>query len=165
MGDNYQFVLNGKEKEKKFAELFTQAVTSSYKEDRSEKWDIKIHTKIDVKGLKKIDRTDKDTTEDWHWVELKGNKGKGGWLYGNADYFAFETLNYWIIVEKKKLQIFLEIYVDQEKIIGEKIPYKLYQRKDRKDLITLIRTLDLCYIADAIIRKSDTFIEKKINVT
>jgi hypothetical protein len=35
---------------------------------------------------------------------------------------------------------------DQNEIVGEKIPYKLYQRKGRKDLITLISSLDLCYI-------------------
>ena len=31
--------------------------------------------------------------------------------------------------------------------------YKLYQRKDRKDVVTLIKTLDLCFASDCLIAK------------
>lgn len=160
--DNYKFVIKGKEKEIEFAKLFKTTESSTCKEDRNEKWDIKISSKIDVKGLKKIDRTDPNENEDWHWIELKGNTGKNGWLYGQADYFAFETFNYWIIVHKKDLQQFINTFVEKDKIYDTKIPYKLYQRKDRKDLITLISTIDLCSIASSIIRKDAEFIERKL---
>ena len=159
---NYRFVLEGKEKERKFAELFKLTEKSTPKEDRNEKWDVKIISKVDVKGLKKIDRKDKAYNEHWHWIELKGNKGNDGWLYGEADYFAFETNNYWLLVDKVKLQQFIKKYVYQKKIYTEKIPYKLYQRRGKQDQITLINSLDLCYLADSIIRKKDSFIKKQL---
>ena len=37
-------------------------------------------------------------------IELKNVHGNIGWLYGEANYFAFETVDYWIIVEKLLLQ-------------------------------------------------------------
>lgn len=162
MGSNYQFVLNGKAKEKKFAELFINTEQSTPKEDKQEKWDIKIVAKVDVKGLKKIDRTDKEYNESWHWIELKNNAGNDGWLYGQADYFAFETLNYFIVVDKMKLQLFINKHVYKNKIFKEKKPYKIYQRKGKQDQITIINSLDLCHIADSIIRKKDSFIKKDL---
>ena len=162
MASNYKFVIEGKEKEKKFAELFKSVEFSTCKEDRQEKWDVKIISKVDVKGLKKIDRTNKDYNENWHWIELQGNAGNPGWLFGGADYFAFETFNYWMVVSKTELQRFIKKHVTSKKVLTTKTPYKLYQRKGKKDLITLVSSIDLCYLADAIIHKNEPFIKKPL---
>ena len=162
MSSNYQFFIQGKEKEKKFAELFKNTEPSTAKEDRQEHWDLKIISKVDVKGLKKIDRSNNDYNEYWHWVELKNIGGNEGWLFGKADCFAFETFNYWIIVNKEDLQNFVSENIDFEHILTEKAPYKLYQRKDRKDMITLVNSIDLCHLATTIIKKTDTFVKKAL---
>lgn len=140
------------ETEIEFAKLFGDVISSTNKEDKKEHWDILVQYKIDVKGLKKIRRSDAESNENIHWVEIKNVEGLSGWLYGEADYFAFETFDYFIIVEKNKLQ----------KLIAEKTTktytenptlYFLYKRESRKDVLTLVKTIDLIYISDEIICK------------
>jgi hypothetical protein len=63
-----------------------------------------IWIKYDVKGLKKIKRYDKTTNESIHWVEIMNVRGNLGWLYGKADRFAFELNDYYMIIDKEKLQ-------------------------------------------------------------
>jgi hypothetical protein len=103
-----------------------------------EHWDVKIGgKKIDVKAIKKND-------ENIHFVEFRNVQGKKGWLYGDADGFAFETEDYWIEVKKEDLQDFVhKKCIDKTKGWGV---YELGSRKGAKDLITKVKTIDLCYI-------------------
>jgi len=108
---------------------------------------------IDVKAMKKKHRSDDKTNENIHYVELKNVLGNPGWLYGEAHYFAFETEDYWLLVDKMRLQEFIK-----EKCAAKEwseIPdfYKLTQRKTRQDIITLVKTIDLMFICDKIIKK------------
>lgn len=143
------FLQKGKEKEQLFASLFQNCTESTKEEDMFQHWDIKIP--VDVKGIKKVNRGDREANENFHYVELKNVNGAKGWLYGAAFFFAFETNDYWILVGKGQLQ---ELIAEK---CAAKIPgrekYQLRQRAGRKDLITIVPTLDLCYISTEIIKK------------
>jgi hypothetical protein len=153
--DITDFLKEGKEKEVMFANLFSSYSLSDKNTDIIEHYDITIgNTRIDVKGLKKINRWDNDVNENIHWVEIKGITGHLGWLYGKADYFAFETFDYWILVSKIKLQELIKIRTKKE-WVKEKELYKLYQRPNKQDVITLVKTIDLCSIAESIINKTN----------
>lgn len=146
------FLAKGKQTEKAFSKILSNVTFSSENEDITEHWDLSTNLKIDVKGLKKRNRSDDSVDERIHWVEIKNVNGDVGWLYGDADYFAFELHNYWIIVDKIDLQELVKTQVKKE---YSKIPMlnKLYSREGRKDVMTLISTFDLINIATAYIKK------------
>lgn len=159
------FLSEGKKKENNFLEDYKMVhnnVTSKFStedEDINKHFDLIINDKkYDIKGVKKITRTDFMANENYHWVELKNVHGKLGWLYGEADYFAFELNEYWVIVDKTKLQKFIANKVNKNVIATEQDEalYCIYKRNDRKDFITLIKTIDLMFIANEIIPKSNS---------
>jgi hypothetical protein len=96
------FLKKGKEKEDQFSRLFSNAIEASESDDINKHVDLLINVGVDVKGLKKINRSDQETNENYHWIEIRGVKDKG-WLYGEADFFAFEIKDYWIVVDKHSL--------------------------------------------------------------
>lgn len=149
------FLKQGKIKEKEFADLFKKIKFASPEQDITEHWDIEIGLKIDVKGLHKDSRSDNEFNENIHWVELLNVNGKIGWLYSEyTDYFAFETTDYWIIVEKHKLQSMIKEKVSKEYVeYSNDALYKLYRRSGRKDTITKVKTMDLIFISDTMIKK------------
>jgi|TARA_R100000231_G_scaffold138719_1_gene117788 hypothetical protein len=137
-------MVRGKRAEKEYAKLYSKVNNfnniefPTEKEDIDEHWDVKINgVKIDVKAIKKDD-------ENIHFVEFKNVLGKKGWLYGDADGFAFETKDYWIEVKKDDLQ---EMIHDKciDKVAGWDF-YELSNRPGAKDLFTKVKTIDLCYI-------------------
>lgn len=143
-------------KEVEFAEQIKNLGTvteANREEDMFEHWDIKLETKIDVKALRKTKRGDKTTDENIHWVELKNVNGNLGWLYGQAHCFAFELIDYWVIVDKIKLQEFIKDKCKDKIKTETPALYKLYTRRGRSDVITLVKTIDLLYIASKIIKK------------
>lgn len=153
--DITDFLKEGKEKEVMFADLFSSYSLSNKSTDIIEHYDLTIgNTRIDVKGLKKVNRWDNEVNENIHWIEIKGITGHLGWLYGEADYFAFETFDYWILVSKIKLQELIKTRTIK-KWVKEKELYKLYQRPNKQDVITLVKTIDLCSIAESIINKTN----------
>ena len=130
--------------EKEYARLYSGATDfnniqfPTEREDMNEHWDVKINgVKIDVKAIKK-------DNENIHFVEFKNVLGNKGWLYGEADGFAFETRDYWIEVTKEDLQ---EMVHDKciDKVKGWEF-YELATRPGAKDLFTKVKTLDLCFI-------------------
>lgn len=148
-----KFLLIGGQKETEFCELFANAAKSTVAENIYEKWDVGVTSKIDVKGLKKIRRSDSDVNENIHWLEIKGVTGHLGSVYSDhVDYFAFETVKYWIIVDKLKLQKLISENVIKE-FVNEPKLYYLFKRQDRLDILTLAPTLDLMYISEKIIKK------------
>lgn len=142
------FLRGGRLVERAFANLLDNPQFSSSEEDQLEHWDVKF----DVKGLKKVKRSDSETNEHIHWLEIKGITGKPGWAYGEADFFAFELQKYWVIVAKQDLQSFIS-----ENVVKEFAPqptlYKLYRRQGRQDIITMVTSYDLCFISSAILKK------------
>lgn len=126
---------------------------STKEQDMHEHWDVSLTMQIDVKAMKKKDRKDATTNENIHYVELKNVLGNPGWLYGEAHYFAFELEDYWLMVDKIRLQEFIKDKCAAKE--WSEIPdfYKLTQRKTRQDIITLVKTIDLMFICDKIIKK------------
>ena len=147
------FLKKGKEKENDFFSLFNNTIEATKDDDINKHVDRFIVVGVDFKGLKKINRNDQETNEHIHWVELKNVFGKPGWLYGEADFFAFELKDYYVVVDKHDLQRFIaDRCRNKIKVVKPEL-YKLYQRKDRKDIITLVTSYDLCYICTKIIKK------------
>jgi hypothetical protein len=139
---------------KKVEEIFkTKIKEASASEDMNEHWDFSVELKFDVKGLKKVKRSDSEPNEEIHWVELVNVNKKKGFLYGEATHFAFETNDYWIIVEKTKLQNFIADKCKDKIKCATPTLYQLYTREGRKDVITLVKTIDLIYISDLIVKK------------
>ena len=148
-----KFLKSGRVAEQEFAKLFRETEFSTKEQDIHEHWDVAIKYKIDIKGLKKINRNDADVNENIHWIEIKGVTGYLGWLYADeVDFFAFELKKYWIIVEKMALQEFIANNVIKE-YIQKPTLYKLYRRQGRQDTITLVESFDLIYIAECLIKK------------
>jgi hypothetical protein len=151
----------GKKKEKEFSEFFKNVGFSDKESDMIEHWDVEIKLKTDVKSLKRIKRSDVEPNEFYHYVELKNVKGELGWLYGEADLFAFETNEYWVLVDKNDLQDFIAKKTVKSFVKNpDESLHCLYRREGRKDVITMVKTLDLMKIAIYVFDKSET---KKIN--
>mgnify|MGYP001809637823 CR=1 FL=1 len=68
--------------------------------------------KVDVKGMKRIVRSDAFVQDDFFWVELK----RSGWLFGGkADLIAFELRdNHWMLVKREKLAEFVDTFVERK---------------------------------------------------
>jgi len=118
---------------------------SSKLEDIHEHWDFKVNNStVDVKALKRINRSDSMFSTDYTWVELQNVRGNTGWLFGDADYIAFEQLNHFLIVKRIDLIDFCKKNVkDQFVDRASQAIYKKYQRKNRQDIISLISLKDL----------------------
>ena len=91
---------------------------------------------VDIKARKKTRRSDDNAQDDWIWIEFQNVRGNTGWLYGEADYIAFETRDNFVIVKKDSLIEYVEGAVDMGKSVkysGE-AKYKTYRRAGRNDL-------------------------------
>lgn len=108
---------------------------------------------IDVKGMKKNNRSDKQYDTSIHWVELQNVRGETGWVYGDAVYIAFIVADSVLFVPRKRLATFVE-----DKIIGKPVVtinprecYIPYQRAGRLDKIVKVPTSDLIGLAQHIL--------------
>ena len=140
----------GKDKEREFSLFFDKVIEASDGQDMKEHWDFCV--RYDVKMLKRKNRG-AEQDENIHWVELKNVNGEQGWLYGQADFFAFELEDYWVIVSRKELQGFIEKKCVEKTWSRTPRLYSLYQRDGRKDVITLVKSIDLMYISTSIKNK------------
>ena len=132
------FYFEGKRVEEEFRQLMG-GIYSSNQEDIHEHWDLATSFgKVDVKGLKAIKRR-QPVQDEFIWVELKNVRGNRGWLYGDADFFAFKTFTSWLICPRIALQTLVEEIVNVDEQCYPPICC-IYQRKDRKDQLTLIPT-------------------------
>ncbi len=100
---------------------------------------------IEVKSRKKIKRGDDSVRDDLVWIEFKNVRGMRGWLYGSADLIAFEREFDFVVVNRKLLARLCEKLCDLTQInINPKMPlYTGYQRRDRDDLVSLIKMNDI----------------------
>jgi hypothetical protein len=105
--------------------------------------------------MKKFRRSDPETTDRLHYIEIRNVQGKVGWLYGKADYIAFETRSWWVVVDRAKLAEFVEsaIWQGDDQFGLKPEPYKLIQREGRQDIITIVPTVDLLSIASQVLVK------------
>ena len=149
----------GQRSEESFAQLLINPKFSSPEQDMEEHWDVMDGNgkKYDVKAMKKWRRDDPDPTDRIHYVELRNVHGELGWLYGEADYIAFETRRYWLVVDRKFLMAYVEGATQKNLRSQRPEVYKLYQREGRKDLMTLVPTVDLLAISEATIKKPNIY--------
>lgn len=151
------FFWNGKVAEASLRDILDKSRPATVNEDVHDHFDLEIKFKIDAKGLKKIRRTDAEKNQNFHWIELRNVAGNKGWLYGKADFFAFELEDYWVMVRKEALINLVETKTIKEHR-DRPTPYHLYGRKGRQDLLTLVSSYDLIYISAGFSKK-----EQKIN--
>lgn len=79
------------------------------------------------------------------WVEFKNVRGDKGWVYGKADFIAFDMPEEggFSVVRREELKDYVEQNVTKEFVTKDKAYKKFYQRKDRKDIITLLHLPDI----------------------
>lgn len=108
---------------------------------------------FDVKGLKKHNQKDINTDDSIHWIEIQNVRGNKGWIFGKADYIAFETNNDWLIIERKSIIDWIDRKVVDKTIVYSKDLYTYYQRYGRQDIVVKVLTEDLRQIAKKILKK------------
>ena len=152
----------GRRAEDSFARLAIQhgfkVTASSEKGNIDEHFDCVIERdgkshKVDVKSIKRKSRGDKELQDEFLWVELHSvRKDNKGWLYdGKADLIAFELTRSFRLVDRLELIALVEKLVDfDEKVASPKEAlYKVYSRKSRSDLLTMIKSEDLLRLRHA----------------
>lgn len=110
---------------------------------------------FDVKSAKKNNRADNTPNYDINWIELTNVRGNIGWLYGKADYIAFECEVDWLICRRTDLIKFIDSKVISKQILKSKELYTYYQRDGRQDIIVKVLNIDLRNIARMIFNKSE----------
>jgi hypothetical protein len=113
--------------------------------------------KVDVKQLKKRNRTDSLEDPTIHFVEFQNVNGNKGWIYGEATYIAFEQPDCFIMVNRKKLgNYYCDVMKGNTEVVASndnKEIHTWYTRKGRLDIIIMVNTSDLYFIKDYIIKK------------
>ena len=92
---------------------------------------------VDVKG---------NNSPDEIWCEFKNVHGNPGWMYGGATIIAFDMPEEggFAIVDREELAFFCEKHVSNETVTDKRYAYlKKYTRKDREDVITILKLHDL----------------------
>jgi len=92
---------------------------------------------VDVKG---------NNLPDEIWCEFNNVQGKPGWMYGGATIIAFDMPEEggFAIVDREELAFFCEKHVSNEVVTDKRQAYlKKYTRKDRQDVITILKLHDL----------------------
>lgn len=104
-----------------------------------------VKSSVDVKSRKKINRSDDSVNDDLIWIEFKNVQGRNGWLYGKADFICFEREADFVMVNRQSLSKLCEKLVDTSLInVHTEMPlYSAYQRKGRKDILSLIKITDI----------------------
>lgn len=130
--------------EVKFSKLFSTFKKSSDEEDMFSHIDMTVDgMTVDVKGMKKLNRSDADVNPDIHWIEFRNVHGNKGWIYGEAEYIAFEIVDGFIMIKREELLEWCREKIADKKIGDKKELYKLYRRNGRNDIISLVLVEDL----------------------
>jgi hypothetical protein len=79
------------------------------------------------------------------WVEFKNVRGNDGWMYGKADWIAFELpeVGGFVMVLRKELVELAEEIVEPVFVDKKNADHKYYQRKDRLDVISRLWLSDI----------------------
>jgi site-specific DNA-methyltransferase (adenine-specific) len=126
-----------------------KVTTASNYANINDHWDVLIEKeaeryRVDVKGMKRLSRSDPDVQDEWIWIELHGvREHDRGWLYdGKAELVAFEKKREFVVVKRDDLIKLIEQLVDLKTTVhsAKAARYKIYSRPGRPDRITLIET-------------------------
>lgn len=93
-------------------------------------------TSVDVKG---------GNHPNTIWVEFKNVNGDKGWMYGKAEYIAFDMpeLGGFVMVRTKELARLAEKIVEPVFVTKQEATRKYYQREGRQDVISRLELPDL----------------------
>jgi len=147
--------------ESDFSKLLEIRGVSWKKANRQEQFNhIDYHTSfgsIDVKAKKRISRSDNSEQDEFIWLEFKNVQGKNGWLSGSADIIAFERAKDFVLVRRKELLLWSQGKCDLNSLVtsSRDALYKGYSRKGRKDLISIVKMLDILGLHHRIWEKTD----------
>lgn len=175
---------NGAHSEDKFAEVLTHFGYQVF--DATEEENIKDHIdkyfitpeaiywgsfqqhSVDIKGIKDFNKCDNLSKYlSYNILEYTNVNGDKGWLYGKADYIAFETEYSFILVVRSELLKFaldtsiispLRIDKDPEHYPNPSICdafHKMYRRKDALDIITVVSNEELKQLNGSVIFSKD----------
>ena len=139
----------GQTVESEFSKLMDVRGLKYKKATRSEQFQhIDYHSSfgtIDVKAKKRLNRGDGKEQDEFIWLEFKNVQGKPGWLCGQTNVIAFERDKDFILVKRSDLLEMSKNKCDLNKLVSNSrnALYSGYQRKGRKDLISLIKMSDL----------------------
>jgi len=92
---------------------------------------------VDVKG---------NNLPDLIWCEFKNVRGNPGWMYGGASIIAFDMPEEggFSVVDREELALWCENNVLDEYVTNKSHAYlKKYTRKDRQDVITVLKLRDI----------------------
>ena len=132
-----------------FAKLLNERATEARAADLMEQFShvdyVSDFGNIDVKARKRVARKDDDVQDDLVWLEFKNVQGKFGWLYGKADWIAFERNEDFVLVKRSDLALMGEKLCDlgDRVSVGRDALYKGYQRRGRKDLLSIVKMSDV----------------------
>ena len=79
------------------------------------------------------------------WVEFINVRGKDGWLFGQAEYIAFdiEAIHGLAMVSRTELLALCERLVAKEFVPKHEAYHKLYNREGRQDVISRLELIDI----------------------
>lgn len=141
MGRRSQSMREGRFIEKRYMRARPKAVKATVKQDIFDHIDFYDEEgSVDVKG---------NNLPDEVWLEFKNVQGKEGWMYGRADWISFdlpELGGFVTLLRKNLLEYALDV-TDMSQLVMKRQAYKrLYRRKDRQDLITIVTINDLAEV-------------------
>lgn len=148
MIDISEYLIKGKALEFKIISNLKSAIAGTKSED-FKGIDLKVNINFDVKGAKKIRRSDNFITYDKTWLEYRNVMGNfGSLMKQDLDYFIFEREDCWDV--RNRIQT-LEFFTKMSWIHGVGFKsiktlngstavelYEVYQRENRKDVIMLV---------------------------
>lgn len=86
------------------------------------------------------------------WIEFRTTGGKPGWLYGEANFLAFEKEDKFTLVERDKLREWLEENVEKDYVtLAHQALMKVYKTLDGS-MLTLMKTYHLTALAEGEMR-------------
>jgi hypothetical protein len=99
---------------------------------------------LDVKARKKLSRNSEEFEDELVWIELKNVIGDDGWLYGSSDFIVFERELDFVIVPRVNLIKICDSLITNETVtVSSNALYKLYTRKNRQDVLSIIKMSDI----------------------
>jgi len=141
MSKRHQAMRQGRFIEKRYMRARPKARKASKEQDIFDHIDFfDEEGSVDVKGINLPEEI---------WLESKNVKGKEGWMYGRADWISFDLpeMGGFVTVLRKNLLDYALDVTDMSALVPKKQAYKkLYRRKDRMDLITIITINDLAEV-------------------
>lgn len=151
-GDCYAY---GKKVEERLISVFNakgyETRASTLNEDKYQHADFFFKGKngkwysVDVKGMKRKNRSDSERQDVWTFVEFQNTAGYPGWTVKGAYLIAFERERDFVLIRRTDLKRFCDERVDRSTRASSAgdAKYICYSRSNRKDLISMIKIDDL----------------------